>query len=82
MYQHLIQVNPTYYMILADRFKSYFAIQNGKRWTVSSIDLQELFPEERILATHINKGEAIQHIQKATKNWIQDRRAIYRRLVV
>lgn len=74
MYKRLIRVSDTYYMIMADRFKSFFAINKDSQWRVSTIDLYELYPREVLLQVHNSKNEAIAHLKYLNKHWnLKDR---------
>lgn len=74
MDQLLIQVNANYYMMLADKYKAFFATCTDGQWLVTTIDLYYRHPEEETLGTHDTKAEALGHLKRQVMNWNSNKR--------
>lgn len=69
-------------MIMADRFKSFFAIWNGKCWRVTTIDLATQHPMEIEISSHDEKEDAIKHLKCLTHQWNSSKRTNQRKEIV
>lgn len=70
MYQHVIKVSDNYSMIMADRYKAFFAIKEDSQWVVSTVDMMGDYPKERIIHRHNEEKSAVLHIRKLSRVWV------------
>ncbi|MGE7667385.1 hypothetical protein ACQKMN_16925 [Ureibacillus composti] len=78
--KYLIEVNQGYYMMMADSYKSFFAIQSDEGWQVLSVDLA-YYPNEKGHGFYTTKEEALQQLLQLVKHWQSKKHTNSRRTI-